>query len=554
MRIAALAIVLAACSGGSGAPTDGGVDASPGLDAPVADVAMEAGDAGPSCTANVSVAGLSAHNTSAFPQYDQAHFAANFGTTSWVSQAGQTIPIDPSKEDMSLNPVTPGHVSNVNVHTLIPSRPELRWFAHITPWFSHPSSNHIDIGLEYDSAAYVQSMVDDMRRRGFDGVIVDWYGQGSYEDKVTLLMQQYIDSLGPHAFTFIIMMDKGIPNLSESVLEQQIKYVQGQYFGDTSYELEGGEPILMFFAVDTALGSSAMSTAKTNTGGKMVWVVEGTGSLSLAWVDQVFDWTHDYHDGPSTTDPYNLAGVKGFYSAVSGNAKKVFGSMNAGFNGTLTKTVSLVGGQVHAARQRRVRRPVGERHRRRHPSERDPHPVGHVERLGRRHRDRGRGRERRGRDSLGGGLRRELDDHDGHRRREHPRPLRGVRLDGRNERRRHGRRPRGNPQARSLERRVPARPRQLPGLRGRSRQTHDPRPPLLTHHLRPLTPVSWRVGRASIHPARLHGSTPQWRTIRNGLPSEGAVTFTDGFAGLGLARRSRRRHRHGVVDRSVRHR
>ena len=113
---------------------------------------------------------------------------------------------------MSLNPVTPGHVSNVNVHTLIPSRPELRWFAHITPWFSHPSSNHIDIGLEYDSAAYVQSMVDDMRRRGFDGIIVDWYGQGSYEDKVTLLMQQYIKLNKLPGSTFIILMDKGIPN------------------------------------------------------------------------------------------------------------------------------------------------------------------------------------------------------------------------------------------------------------------------------------------------------------------------------------------------------
>jgi hypothetical protein len=116
--------------------------------------------------------------------------------------------------------------------------------------------------------------------------------------------------------------------------------VQGQYFNDPNYELEGGRPILMFFGVNGALGSTAMSTAKSNTGGNMVWVTQGASSLSQSWVDECFDWTHDYQSGDVASDPYNLTGVGNFYSAVSGSMKKVFGSMVAGFNGTLTNSVS----------------------------------------------------------------------------------------------------------------------------------------------------------------------------------------------------------------------
>ena len=329
-----------ACGGTDVSPPDGAPPASDAsLDAPSAPDA--AAESGPSCAANVDVAGLSAHDTSANAAYDQAHFAANFGTTTWISQSGTTLTIDPTKVDMSMNPVTPGHVSNVDVHALLPSHPGLKWFAHITPWFRlGGGGGHVDIGLQYDSDAYVASMVDDMRRRGFDGVIVDWYGKGSYADSVTLRMQKYIASLGTHDFTFIVMMDKGMSGLSASVLTQQIQYCQTQYFADPNYELEQGEPILMFFGVDGALGSSTMASVKAATGGKMVWVVQGTGSLGDAWVDEVFDWTHDYHDGLHPTDPYNLTAVKSFYGTMKSASKKAFGSMVAGFDGTLTKNVA----------------------------------------------------------------------------------------------------------------------------------------------------------------------------------------------------------------------
>jgi hypothetical protein len=348
--LVAASLAVAGCTGSGGTSPasdlepqhDGGT--SPGSDAsipvdapsaPAADGGFDAAAPGP-----VLLASLMAHNTSASATYDSAHFGANFGSTSWVSQDGGTIQIDPSKEDMSENPVTPAHVSQVDVHRLIPSRPDLRWFAHVTPWFRKGGGSHIDIGLENASAAYVASMIEDMKRRGFDGVIVDWYGKGSYEDSVTLLIQKYLAAIHDNHFTFVVMMDKGIPSLSEAVLETQIRYCQSQYFGDPNYELEAAMPIVMFFGVDAALQTASMSQAKSATGGKMVWVAENAGTLAEPWNDQSFDWTHDYHTGVPAGDPYALGAVKSFYATVARSPKKAFGSMVAGFNGTLTKSVA----------------------------------------------------------------------------------------------------------------------------------------------------------------------------------------------------------------------
>jgi hypothetical protein len=123
----------------------------------------------------------------------------------------------------------------------------------------------------------------------------------------------------------------------------QIQYCQNQYFNDTNYEHEPvatGKPILMFFGVRAALGASAMSDLKAETGGNMVWVEQGTSYLSESWEDECFEWTHEYDTGVNYSDPFNLAAVTGPYSTIRSSGKKAFGAMCGNFNGTLTKSVS----------------------------------------------------------------------------------------------------------------------------------------------------------------------------------------------------------------------
>ena len=339
--IGSLAALVVACSSSDDASSSATNGTSIDAGSVVGDAAVGSSSDARACPAQTTVlADLVAHNTSASATYDQAHFPANFGSATWVSQAGATLAVDPNAADLSLNPVTPAHVSNVDVHSLVPSRPDLRWFAHITPWFKAGGGNHIDIGVDNDTDAYAKALVDDVRRRGFDGIIVDWYGQNSYEDLVTLRIQKYVATLPAGSFAFILMMDKGIPNLSKTVAETQIAYMTTQYFGDPAYEREGGDPIVMFFGVPSVLQDSGMTALKNEVGQHLVFVPENASSLASTWADECFDWTHDYHDGPSATDPYALDSLATFYSTVATSSKKAFGSMVAGFDGTLTDSVA----------------------------------------------------------------------------------------------------------------------------------------------------------------------------------------------------------------------
>jgi len=290
---------------------------------------------------NIPFGSLTNHNTSAYPAYNQANFSANFGTTTWVNQNGTTVPIDPSQMDESLNPVTPGHVSKMDVHTLIPSRPDLRWFAHATPWFG--SSSHINIGLTNNSTAYVASMITDMKNRGFNGVIIDWYGQGDGTDGVVQKIKSYLAGIPGNTFTYIIMIDKGVRGgTGTNNLLTQIQYCQSQYFSDPNYEREPvstGNPILMFFGVRSTLSATDMSNVKASAGGNMVWVEQGTSYLGESWEDECFEWTDCFTSGVNPSDPFNLSAVTGDYSTIKNSGKKAFGAMCSQFDGTLTKSV-----------------------------------------------------------------------------------------------------------------------------------------------------------------------------------------------------------------------
>lgn len=291
---------------------------------------------------NVTLSSLTNHNTSAYPAYNEANFAANFGTTSWVSQSGATIPVDPTKMDESLNPITPGHVSKTDVHTLIPSRPDLRWFAHATPWFG--TSSHINIGLTNNTPSYVAAMITDMKNRGFNGVVIDWYGSSDGTDGVTQKIKSYLAALTNNTFTYIVMVDKGLKGgLGTNNLQGQIQYCQSQYFNDPNYEREpltNGLPILMFFGVRSAIGETTMAAVKAYTGGQMVWVEEGTAYLGESWEDECFEWTDCLDNGVNPSDPFNLSAVTSDYPTIGSSGKKAFGAMCGRFNGTLTKSVS----------------------------------------------------------------------------------------------------------------------------------------------------------------------------------------------------------------------
>jgi hypothetical protein len=285
------------------------------------------------------------HNTSAYSKYNAANFAANFTGTTWVNNTGTTASVDSTKSDDSINPVTPAHVSRTDVHAYFPANSSIPVYAHITPWFGH--AGHVQIGVNCNTTTWVQAAIEDAAARGINGFIIDWYGEGSFEDQVTLKIQSYLASRPANTFKFAICFDKGLKDstgatLSESVLQSAITYCQSQYFSDSNYIKISSKPVLHFFGVASVLGDTAMAAVKAaTTGSSGYWMSQGASLISKSYIDGCYDWAHPYASGVSGPDPYNLAAMDAFASAITAaSSKKCFLSAYPGFNGYLTKSVA----------------------------------------------------------------------------------------------------------------------------------------------------------------------------------------------------------------------
>jgi hypothetical protein len=302
--------------------------------------------------AGTLLSSLTAHNTSAFPAYNKANFAANFTGTTWVDDSGTTASVDSTKSDDSLNPITPGHVSYVDVHTYFPANSSIPVYAHVTPWFGH--SGHVAIGVNCNTTQWVASAVEDAARRGINGFVIDWYGEGSFEDQVAQKLKAYLATRAANTFKYAICFDKGLKSstgatLSQSVLEDAITYCQAQYFADSNYITISSKPVLHFFGVATVLGDTEMAAAKAaTTGSSGYWMSQGSSLISKSYIDGCYDWAHPYASGVSGPDPYNLTAMDSFASAITAaSSKKCFLSAYPGFNGYLTKTVAWSKGKYN---------------------------------------------------------------------------------------------------------------------------------------------------------------------------------------------------------------
>lgn len=312
---------------------------------------------------NIPLSTLTNHNTSAFNAYNTnqnlSRFQTNFvglpPTSSDIDTnfpVEDSIPVDASRTDRSLNSVSPGHVSNTDVHSLLPNFPNMRWFAHVVPWFTGKRQSHIDNGNDCSTFAYATNAVNDMINRGFNGLVVDWDGTNKIQNTFALNVQKYLAMPPPAPFNkpfkYIIMVDGSSTGLTTNNLTNQMNYLEKQYFLDSNYETEPtsqGVPILMFFSVASRIvgGNAALNYIKgvvTNTPGNkdMFWVEQGFEGQS--WENGTFHWTDNFDRGspPSSSDPFNLGTVTNSspYNSAQTHNEPSFAAMCSQFNGTLT--------------------------------------------------------------------------------------------------------------------------------------------------------------------------------------------------------------------------
>jgi hypothetical protein len=278
-----------------------------------------------------TLAAYLADNVSANNAYNHANFAANFTGVTWVDNSGTTLAVNTALSDDSLNPVTPCHVSNVSVHTLIAGYTG-KWYAHIVPWFRlGGGGGHIDIGLNSNSIAWAQASTLDQQARGFDGIMIDWYGPSRYEDSVTLLLKAQVATMT--GFTYAIMIDAQVYATTSDLLTL-FSYINSTYFGTTNYMTHGGLPVVMFFNSVGGVNYSTVKAAYPST----YWITQGTSFIGNAYADAGFDWVQPYGTGVPA-DRYNAAATNSFLSSVHSTAKGSIPCISPGFNGYLTASV-----------------------------------------------------------------------------------------------------------------------------------------------------------------------------------------------------------------------
>ena len=84
------------------------------------------------------------------------------------------------------------NISKVDVHTLLSeSQQGAKIYTTYIPYWVH--GTHPNIGYSSQDPNQVTKEITDLTSRGFDGVLVDWYGPGSYEEGATEYLKTQLE-------------------------------------------------------------------------------------------------------------------------------------------------------------------------------------------------------------------------------------------------------------------------------------------------------------------------------------------------------------------------
>lgn len=264
----------------------------------------------------------------------------------------------------------PGHVSKIDVHTLLYPGATTKIFADFMPWYCmNPGSlatgagtscgGHIQIGYNGNDANTVNGQIADIQSRGFDGVIVSYYAQLTNHDEITQKVRDEIQSRGMKfalmedqgAFTFTLCpINGGGTDQTQCIvnaLNSHIDYMNTNYFPYSSYLRvdpatkqisSSGRPVLFFFICEecftnpapswSTIWSQVRAHATTISQGEPLFIFRNPDGLTHAQTDGAFAWI-----GMSSTDPYGLNYSNYFYDqSVNYPSLLTFGSAWKGFD------------------------------------------------------------------------------------------------------------------------------------------------------------------------------------------------------------------------------
>ena len=247
--------------------------------------------------------------------------------------------------------------------------------------------NHVEVGYSSFDANTVQRQLNDMLKRGFNGVVIDWYSQfadgtensspagnpvGNMEDKTVQAIKTAFTTNSfcngatpPLCLNYVVQEDQGawkrtndpvnLPGCvtgstqpdQTSCIEQHLGtdlgYVNTQYFNSTGYLKISTQPLVQFF-VDDSIGDTTWNanfsavwqaeypSAKANFNASLVFKGKD-GFTHFGFTDGAFAWPA-FNGGPDPDNTFNSGTVlPNFYNTAAAHTdKQIWGVTYKGFD------------------------------------------------------------------------------------------------------------------------------------------------------------------------------------------------------------------------------
>ncbi len=186
------------------------------------------------------------------------------------------------------------NVSKVDVHTLLsPSQQGARIYTTYIPYWVH--GTHPNIGFSSQDSNQVAREIVDLTSRGFDGVLVDWYGPGSYEEGATEYLKTQLEQQS--RLNFALMIDQGTiewhscyPSCSATqALLNIIAFARqkGYFNSPAAIKNSDGNSVVLQFGMEAY--SINWSTIEHDNP-DLEWVFENAGAFTNSYTIGAYGW------------------------------------------------------------------------------------------------------------------------------------------------------------------------------------------------------------------------------------------------------------------------
>ena len=258
-------------------------------------------------------------------------------TTTLTAETSNNTSTANSFSGMTNGNVSATNISKVSMKSMMYPGFNGKMYAHLMGWFG--GSNHVSIGYSSNSSTQVASQVNDMISRGFDGLILDWYGPShGMEDQVAALLAVEIPK--HNGFTWSLIEDVGgLKTCANTAgcdvtakLISDLTYAYNNYEQSSSYMKINGRPIVAFFGVETLSGID-WTRVSANVPGNSIYIWRNSGGFTKALSGGSFAWVN-----VNKADPTDLGMgyLDNFYStSLTYLSKATLATGYKGFNDSL---------------------------------------------------------------------------------------------------------------------------------------------------------------------------------------------------------------------------